>query len=334
LGELPDWGALSVLEPLSDGQFLALAVPEWPYRFCANYEHGVCNWMVPAAGGDSFCAACRHNHLIPDLSAPGNLQLWARIETAKHRLFYSLLKLGLPLENRQDDPAHGLAFDFLADSSQPHGQGVMTGHDKGLITLALKEADDSVREKTRGDMGEPYRTLLGHFRHEIGHYFWDRLIGGNQKKRAAFRACFGDERADYAAALARHYAQGAPPGWQDEFVSAYAASHPWEDFAETCAHYLHIVDTLETARAFGVRIAPRVARGELLAVVDFDSHNAGSITQLIDAWLPIAFAVNSLNRSMGQPDLYPFVLAPRTIEKLGFIHVLTHKTPARKQAAA
>jgi hypothetical protein len=183
-------------------------------------------------------------------------------------------------------------------------------------------------------MGEPYRTLLGHFRHEIGHYFWDRLIGGNQKKRAAFRACFGDERADYAAALARHYAQGAPPGWQDEFVSAYAASHPWEDFAETCAHYLHIVDTLETARAFGVRIAPRVARGELLAVVDFDSHNAGSITQLIDAWLPIAFAVNSLNRSMGQPDLYPFVLAPRTIEKLGFIHVLTHKTPARKQAAA
>jgi hypothetical protein len=336
LGYVPDLGTVSALEPLEGESFKALAAPEKPYKFCENYRHGVCNWMLPASDPEAFCAACRHNHLIPDLAIEGNNTLWARLEAAKHRLFYSLLKLRLPLENRQDDPEHGLAFDFLADSPQTHAQAVMTGHVNGLITLALKEADDSVREKVRGEMDEPYRTLLGHFRHESGHYFWDRLIGSDEKKLARFRACFGDERADYAAALERHYSEGAPAGWQNEYVSVYATTHPWEDFAETWAHYLHIVDTLETARAFGIKVAPRAARGELSAVVDFDSHNAQSMTQLIDAWLPIAFAVNSLNRSMGQPDLYPFVLAPRTIEKLAFVHALTHPKAkaARKKAAA
>ena len=336
LGYLPDRGTVSALEPLADGTFKALAAPDKPYKFCTNYPYGVCNWMLPANDGVGYCVACRHNHLIPDLTAPGNNLLWARIQAAKHRLFYSLLKLGLPLENRQDDPEHGLAFDFLADPPRAHAQAVMTGHDHGLITLALKEADDAMREKLRGEMGEPYRTLLGHLRHESGHYFCDRLIGGEQKKLAQFRDCFGDERADYAAALAKHYSEGAPAGWQNEFVSAYATAHPWEDFAETWAHYLHIVDTLETARAFGIKVSPRAARGELSAVVDFDSHNAESMTQLIDAWLPIAFAFNSLNRSMGQPDLYPFVLAPRTIEKLAFVHALTHRKAkaARKKAAA
>jgi hypothetical protein len=336
LGYLPDRGTLSALEPLEDGSFEALAAPETPYKFCINFEQGVCNWMLPAGDPEGYCAACRHNHVIPDLTVEGNALLWARIEAAKRRLFYNLIKLGLPLENRVDDPEHGLAFDFLADPPQAHSQTVMTGHDNGLITLALKEADDSVREKVRGDMGEPYRTLLGHFRHESGHYFWDRLIGGDEEKLARFRACFGDERIDYAAALARHYSEGAPAGWQNEYVSVYATTHPWEDFAETWAHYLHIVDTLETARTFGIKVAPRAARGELSAVVDFDSHNAESMAQLIDAWLPIAFAVNSLNRSMGQPDLYPFVLAPRTIEKLAFVHALTHPKAkaARKKAAA
>jgi hypothetical protein len=332
LGYLPDKMTVSALEPREGEAWEALAVPGKYYKFCQNYAHGVCNWMVPADDPAGFCAACRHNHVIPDLSTPGNNQLWARIEAAKRRLFYTLMRLQLPLENRIDDPAHGLAFDFLADTAQSHAQSVMTGHDNGLITLALREADDAVREKVRGEMGEPYRTLLGHFRHESGHYFWDRLIGGDEKKLEAFRACFGDERTDYAAALQKHYSEGAPPGWQNEFVSVYATTHPWEDFAETWAHYLHIVDTLETARDFGIKVRPRTANAELSAAVNFDAHNAASMTQLIDAWLPIAFAVNSLNRSMGQPDLYPFVLAPRTIEKLAFVHTLTH--PAAKAARA
>ena len=324
LGYLPDKTAISALEPMEGDGWKALAAPEKPYKFCQNTQYGVCNWMVPDDDATGYCAACRHNHLIPDLSIPGNAQLWARIEAAKRRLFYSLLRLNLPLEDRRSDPEHGLAFDFLADMPQTHDQGVLTGHDNGLITLALKEADDAVREKVRGEMGEPYRTLLGHLRHESGHYFWDRLIGSDEKKLEQFRACFGDERPDYNAALQRHYSQGAPPGWQNEFVSTYATSHPWEDFAETWAHYLHMVDTLETSRFFGLRVQPRIAPPELQAVVDFDSYNAANMSQLIEAWLPIAFAVNSLNRSMGQPDLYPFVLAPRTIEKLAFIHALTH----------
>jgi hypothetical protein len=325
LGYLPDRAAISALEPLEGGNWKALAAPERPYKFCQNYPLGVCNWMLPAEDPAGLCAACRHNHLIPDLDQAGNQFLWARIEAAKHRLFYSLLRLKLPLENRADNPKRGLAFDFLADSPQAHAQSVMTGHADGLITLALKEADDSVREKTRREMGEPYRTLLGHLRHEIGHYFWDRLIGGDEKKLEEFRACFGDERQDYAAALARHYSEGAPPGWQNEYVSAYATSHPWEDFAETWAHFLHIVDTLETARSFGIRVSPAAA--QFSARVDFDPHRAASMAQLIDAWLPIAFAVNTLNRSMGQPDLYPFVLSPKAIEKLGFVHALTLRAP-------
>ena len=325
LGYLPDWGTLSALEPLPDGNFTALAVPEWPYKFCSNYAHGVCNWMVPAGSTDSFCAACRHNRLIPDLSVPGNNMLWARIEAAKHRLFYSLLKLGLPLENRQDDPAHGLAFDFLADPPETHAATVLTGHDNGLVTLALKEADDATREKVRGEMGEPYRTLLGHFRHEIGHYFWDRLVASDPAMLNAFRALFGDDQLDYGEALARHYNAGAPVGWQNDYVSVYATTHPWEDFAETWAHYLHIVDTLETAGAFGIKVKPRAARGHIAAAIDFDPYTTRRWDRLIEAWLPLEFATNSLNRSMGLTDLYPFLLSPKVIEKLAFVHALTHR---------
>ncbi len=171
-------------------------------------------------------------------------------------------------------------------------------------------------------MGEPYRTLLGHVRHEVGHYYWTRLVdeGGRQEE---FRALFGDERQDYGAALQAHYANGSPTGWEANFVSAYAAAHPWEDFAETWAHYLHIVDTLETARAFGMKVRPRVRTDiDLSGEVDFDPYRAAGIDELMEAWLPLTLAVNCLNRSMGQPDLYPFVLSSPAIGKLGFVHGL------------
>ena len=331
LGYLPDITEISALDLRPDGGWEVLAAPGRAYKFCNNYTLGVCNWMVPEADEAGFCAACRHNRTIPDLSAPGNQALWGKMETAKHRLFYSLLRLDLPLDNRTDDPEHGLAFDFLADQPWSHVQDVMTGHDNGLITLALKEADDAVREQVRSQMGEPYRTLLGHFRHEVGHYFWDRLVAARPGWLNAFRKMFGDDQADYGAALQNHYANGAPPGWQNEYVSAYATAHPWEDFAETWAHYLHIVDTLETAGAFGLKVRPRRARGALAAAIDFDPYKARRMDQLIDSWLPIEFATNSLNRSMGQIDLYPFVLSPRVIEKLGFVHALAHGAPAAQK---
>ena len=321
LGYLPDHATISAVEQ-QNGHWTALAAEGAPYRYCQNYESGVCNWMIPVESAETLCAACRHNKTIPDLSIPQNLELWRKMEAAKHRLIYSLLKLGLPLQNQADDPERGLVFEFLSEAQAPHGQRVMTGHDNGVITLALDEADDVKREHARTQMGEPYRTLLGHFRHEIGHYYWNILVrdGG---KLESFRAIFGDENQDYAAALQSHYANGPPVDWRQTYVTTYASAHPWEDFAETWAHYLHIVDTLETARSFGVKVRTRADREpEKEAAVDFDPHAAPTIESLIDAWLPLCFAMNSLNRSMGQADLYPFVLAPTGIAKLGYVHEL------------
>jgi hypothetical protein len=334
LGYLTDLTEISALDVKPEGGFEVLAAAGKAYKFCHNYDAGMCNWMLAADSPEEFCAACRHNRTVPDLSVPGNDVLWRKIETAKHRLFYSLLRLGLPLENRLDNPEHGLAFDFLADPPESHAAGVMTGHDNGLITLAVREADDAVRERVRAEMGEPYRTLLGHFRHESGHYFWDRLVAGKPRRLSACRALFGDDRLDYGQALQKHYDQGAPPNWQNDFVSMYATTHPWEDFAETWAHYLHIVDTLETAGAFGLKVKPRRARGELAAEIDFDPYRAKNMDVLIKAWLPIEFATNSMNRSMGQLDLYPFVLSPKVIGKLAFIHELTHARAATRKPAS
>lgn len=304
--------------------WLPRADPGRIYRFCANARHDACNWMVPKEGAEDFCLACRHNRTIPDLSNPEHAAQWRKIEVAKRRAVYSFLRLGLPLRNRIDDPESGLVFDFLADPPEDAGPKVMTGHDNGLITLALIEADDAERIKRRNAMGEPYRTLLGHFRHESGHYFWDRLVrdGGRLEE---CRAIFGDDSQDYGAALQRHYNEGPPADWQEHFVSTYATAHPWEDFAETWAHYLHIVDTLEMARAFGIGIDPRADRtGEMSTEVDFDPYKATSIAPVMEAWVPLTAAVNSLNRCMGAPDLYPFVLSPAVVEKLAFIQSLVH----------
>jgi hypothetical protein len=279
--------------------------------------------MVPAESGEKFCTACRHNRTVPDLSVPENPAHWAKIEAAKHRLFYSLLRLHLPLKSRTEDPQDGLAFDFLAEATKEHGANVMTGHDNGLITLAVKEADDAERARVRNELGEPYRTLLGHFRHEIGHYYWNVLVRDTDRLDE-FRSLFGDERQDYMAALQAHYANGPLPDWQQNFVSAYAASHPWEDFAETWAHFLHIIDTLETAGAFGIRVNASSGRPvDLAPFEEFDPHRAANIENVIGAWLPLTFALNSLNRSMGESDLYPFILSPAAIRKLGFVLDLT-----------
>ncbi|CAO3456323.1 zinc-binding metallopeptidase family protein [Azospirillum largimobile] len=324
LGYLPDVGTLSAIDPTDhDGVWSALATTEPLYKFCANAELDACNWMLPADSSDTHCAACRHNRTIPDLSDTAKLTLWRKLEMAKHHLFYTLTNLKLPLQTRIENPEEGLAFDFLSDTVGPDGTvtPVLTGHANGLITINVAEADDAEREKRRTDMGEPYRTLLGHFRHEIGHYVWDRLVRDDPALLERFRALFGDEREDYGEALKRHYANGAPADWQANFVSSYATAHPWEDFAETWAHYLHIVDTLETARAFGLRIRPRISEGaELESEIDFNPHKARHIEDLIEPWLPLTYAVNSLNRSMGQPDLYPFILSASVIEKLGFMN--------------
>lgn len=314
------WHATNMLVSLEqDGDgWLAPALPGQRFVFCSNARHGACNWLVEAApGGDPFCRACKHNETVPNLDDPLNLKRWQTIERAKKRLFYSLLQFHLPLATRNEDPMHGLSFRFLSEvvSSEP----IMTGHEDGIITLQLSEADDAAREYRRTLLHEPYRTLLGHFRHEIGHYYWDLLVD-NTPNLSEFRTLFGDESADYAASLQRHYEQGAPSDWQQRFISSYATSHPWEDFAETWAHYLHLVDTTEMAAAFGISLSPGVdASGELATRIDFNPYRLQSVDELVANWIPLSSLMNNLNRAIGQHDAYPFVLTAAVIEKLGFI---------------
>src|SRR5262245_4786408 len=251
LGYLPGEARLVALDPgPQPGTWIAEGIPA-PQKCCGNRELAArCNWMLAADDPNPRCIACRLNRTIPNLDDPDNARYWGLIELAKRRLVSELLALGLPVKSKVDeDEERGLMFDFLR--SPPEGPRVMTGHANGLITLNVEEADDSKREKVRYEMHEPYRTLLGHFRHEVGHYYWDRLISGTPWLER-FRELFGDERADYAAALKANYEHGPPPDWAERYISSYASTHPWEDWAETWAHYLHIVDSLGTALGFGL----------------------------------------------------------------------------------
>lgn len=323
LGYIPQTGILTALDQDGDA-WLSLAEGGGRFRFCANADHDACNWLIPAEDPATLCTACRHNRTIPQIGDPKSLLAWQKIEFAKHRLFYTLLKLDLPtpVQGEADEP---LIFDFLADAPVQTGPKVMTGHDNGVVTIALAEADDAERETRRTAMGEPYRTLLGHFRHEVGHYYWDILVrdGG---RLAECREIFGDDTQDYDDALKIHYEQGVPANWQENYISGYATTHAWEDFAETWAHYLHIIDTLEMARAFGMTVQPRVDEtGDLSTAVELDVYAEPDMQRIADTWIPLCFALNSVNRCLGQSDLYPFVLSPAVIRKLGFIHRLVHR---------
>lgn len=320
LGYVWEDNQLSVVVETESG-LKAVASPEGRFKFCANHEHNACNWLVPHDSEDAYCRVCELNRTIPDIETAANLVAWQKLESAKHRLVYSLLRLGLPVQSKFKEPETGLWFDFLAnvEGEDP----VMTGHDGGLITVNIAEADDVQREAARKSMLEPYRTLIGHFRHEVGHYYWDQLVAPNQEKLERFRTLFGDETVDYGEALERHYENGPPNNWPDLFVSAYASTHAWEDWAETWAHYLHLVDTLETAFAFGMSLDAKLnSPAKVKMKANFDPYVQPDFAPILEGILPITFAVNSLNRSMGQPDLYPFVLPPAVIEKLRFVHQL------------
>jgi hypothetical protein len=294
-------------------------------RRCTNLELAGCNWLTAPEG--ALCRSCELTRTRPNDADAAGLIEFTRAEAAKRRAIMQLLELGLPGVQRGR-----LAFDLLSSEHEP----VTTGHADGVITIDLAESDDARRERRRAQLGEPYRTMLGHLRHELGHYLQPVLVVGDGSW-AVCRELFGDEREDYPAALERHYRSGPPPDWDQRHVSAYAAMHPWEDWAETVAHYLHIRDTLETAAEFGVTVrGPRA--------VDFDRSlkatpqpEAGerSFTELLGNWLPLTYALNAVNRSMGRDDLYPFTLAPPVIEKLEFVHdrVHEHGSPAHRHLA-
>lgn len=279
-------------------------------RYCANTGQGVCNWLVPADSPSQYCTACELNRTIPDLSDPANVFAWGEFERAKKRLIYSLLRLGLPLDGTAVGKAP-LNFDFVNDA--------LTGHLDGVITIAVGEADAVERERQRKAMAETYRSLLGHLRHESGHYYWMLLIDVT-REIDRFRALFGDEREHYGAALERHHAQGPPADWSLRHVSAYASSHPWEDWAETWAHYLHMVDALDTAAVH--RIEPRAGRFGASGWTPWqlDVYSTESFDSLIRRWVPLTLALNDINRSMGHDDFYPFVIPDLAVTKLAFVH--------------
>jgi hypothetical protein len=298
---------------------------------CPNWtQYAACNWFTPGSTGDGdYCVSCGLNEVVPDLADPQRRALWIETERAKRRLIFTLLELGLPLAGVGDKL--GLRFRLLADErvdtgavDPPEENPIYTGHDKGCLTLNIIEADDTHREAMRKRLNEPYRTMLGHLRHEVGHYYWYLLVDGTPLQ-PEFRTLFGDERTDYQASLKSHYAIGAPDSWQQSFVSTYASAHPWEDFAETWAHHIHILDTLETASDSTIAVGGRaiVSPLPLAAEREFDD--------LLTEWLTLSICLNQLNRSMGTRDAYPFTLSDRVIDKLKFVHQIRRARPARLQ---
>ncbi len=311
----------------------AVAEPPTPteapphYVLCSNREaHNACNFAIPQeAGSDGaqaaetphLCVSCQQTRVLPDLSDANNVRRWTAIENAKRRLYYTLAQMGIAHVEGESGPV----YEFKADTPEAK---VLTGHADGVITLNVAEADDDERARRRLDLGEPYRTLLGHLRHESGHYYWDVLVlrGGHAD---AFRAVFGDERADYGEALKAHYASVPHTGWQNDYVSDYATSHPWEDWAETWAHYLHMVDLLETAQSYRTEVSiPNPQSEPRYAMVNPFGPPAPDFDAMLTAWVPLTLLLNSLNRSLGQLDAYPFALGTGVKEKLRFVHALVH----------
>ncbi|MFT3732536.1 MAG: putative zinc-binding metallopeptidase [Hyphomicrobium sp.] len=286
-------------------------------RYCANAEFGVCNWLTPESESNIFCKACDLNRIIPNLSEPGSLHAWRALEHAKKRLVYSLLRFSLPFDGSASSKG-SLTFDFVRNA--------LTGHLDGVVTIDVSEADAVERERQRKHFDEPYRSLLGHLRHESGHYYWMVLVDEAQRLEE-FREIFGDERDDYDAALARHHSSGPAPDWQERHVSAYASAHPWEDWAETWAHYLHMVDALDTAAAEGME-----GHGLRLDLRD-DIYSTVTFETLMARWIPLTIALNSLSRSMGHDDFYPFVIPGSAYDKLAFVHRVIHGRGEQQQPA-
>lgn len=281
--------------------------PDW-WR-CLNTAWG-CNWMVPLDDGNVWCAACRLTRGRPDESNPDAVRAWSHAEAAKRRLVAQLYRLGLPVAppSRRDDDTtssdDGLVIDLVY---LPDSVGV-TGHRPGVITLDLREVDPGFREAAREHFGEQYRTVLGHLRHETGHHFWQRLVVRADALDDA-RELFGDERADYAAALETHYGRlRGPHGTVDvphAYISDYASVHPSEDWAECFAHYLHLRDGLETAESFGLGAS---------------DHDDDTLEAMLSRWRELSRGVDEVSRALGQSPAYGVVVHPEVEPKLRFVH--------------
>lgn len=319
----PRAGAFAVLAQLDTGQD-----PGQSRGGCANRTAISCNWRAESPGG--LCLSCAHTTVVPDLGVPGNPARWERIETAKRPLIEMLLRLGLPL--RAPDGSPTPRFELKGDPVDAASPRVLTGHADGTITLNIAEADDAERARIRTAMQEPYRTLAGHFRHEIAHHYWTILTAADPARLGPLRAVFGDERADYAAALQAHYAQGPAPDWQGAYISAYASAHPAEDFAETWAHVFHMLDGLETACAFGLWPGPQQGPAPDATPAGIEALVTRPMADLARDWVALSVALNAVNAAMGHDSFYPFVLSAPVIDKLDAVRALIAAAGTRDPA--
>jgi hypothetical protein len=311
LGYLPDHREIVALRLAPNGLERADGIPGL-YRHCANRLVARCNWLLSWDDPAALCASCRLTSVRPNDNETASLAAFADAEAAKRRLVHQLASLGLPVIDRSVDEVRGVAFELLSS----RGRKVITGHDSGVITLDLSESDDVHREFVRQQLGEPYRTVLGHLRHEIGHYYWQLLVV-EASRIEAFRLLFGDDRLSYEESREQHYGHGIDVDWSGTHVSQYATMHPWEDWAETFAHYLHIDAGLATATGIGLDVG-EPARSAGIAAWSTREHI--TIGPMVQEWLGLTIALNGMARSIGQSDLYPFVLSPNVVEKLDFVH--------------
>lgn len=301
---------------------------------CGNATLVGCNWLAPGGGEpDALCASCVLTRTRPADDDTEGMERFAGAERQKRRLLFELLELGLPIADGRRGSG-GLVFDLLSSENEP----VTTGHADGVITMDLAEEDAAHRESLREQLDERYRTVLGHLRHEVGHYYWTVLVGdaGDAELLADCRALFGDDREDYGAALDRHYADGPPGDWPEQHVSAYATMHPAEDWAESFAHYLHVWDALQTAASYRVSVAgpAHVTDPTGTFAGRIDAPAVGRFAEALQQWLPLSYALNALNRSLGNEDLYPFVLAPPVVDKLTFVDRAVRATVAAPSTPA
>ena len=319
LGFDPDVMEIVTLSPTADDTLTD--ADGKTYRYCSNQpDYDACNWLRPVDSENRLCRACQFNRTVPNLSRPRNLARWRRFEFAKKRLFFTLIQLRLPLRDGFSAPHDGLVFDFVEDERSDYRQYpesfIQTGFHGGVITINSLEADDSMRESVKAELNESYRTLLGHLRHESGHYYW-AIADADDVLHARFKQVFGDDGIDYAGALEQHYAKGPPSDWPEQYISAYASAHPSEDWAESWGNYLYIHDALETAAAYGLLLREP-------ASMDVDER--------LDAWRSFSIALNELNRSGGLGDPYPFVVNEIVKGKLEFVDsvmsLLRERNPA------
>ncbi|MET0663518.1 MAG: putative zinc-binding metallopeptidase [Ilumatobacteraceae bacterium] len=307
LGYVDDERMVRVLEPDDAGTY-RIKGRKRPVWRCLNAAWG-CNWIVAAASGEVWCRSCQLTRGRPDEAQPDAVEAWMIAESAKRRLVHQLDELALPIEIRSTTAPDGLAFDLV----YLPGTGGITGHLDGVVTLDLAETEDHHREDLRLRLNEPFRTVIGHLRHEIAHHYWVRLVGQTNEVRS-FRRLFGDERADYAEAVERYYA-GETGTWDPtRFVTPYAACHPLEDWAETFAHYLHIIDAVDTA------VAHDLIPTESTAILIANTVDVPELGLILDAWRPINVAVNAIAESLGAPSIYPFEPVGAVVDKLAYVH--------------